>query len=400
MKLEEDDIVLAELDEPSPKSNVNFIEQLLSPRSLQWMMACGSGLLMLGFFVWLWTVGVFENPLVVAITAGTATLSVLAAGILVVRKTRYQLAGQWLTLLGALTLPLNLVLYDVQGLITLSEGGHLWIPAAICCFIYGGIARALRDAKFVYALVAGVVMTGLLLLADQNVNRFWELLPSATFLLSVGWISSFAERFFEVGKGDFSRGKFGLAFQRAGIIVVTIGLSLLLGGYAAAFFGEMPSLVQGQKIWALGLLAASAVGFGVQGLVHQYRKYYLASFALLLATIPVTLDIFAIPITVTSVAILAAGITLAFNAVVAIRRIGKPTEEAEPISELFLANAVLLESGRWPAVRSGSFPDRHALSESRVVAVSRDYLVDDSAVRVDVACRMGDCMERQRIRDE
>ena len=49
-ELNDEDIITAEIaDEPSaPNDNSrrSFIEQLLSPQTLQWMMACGSGLLM------------------------------------------------------------------------------------------------------------------------------------------------------------------------------------------------------------------------------------------------------------------------------------------------------------------------------------------------------------------
>lgn len=38
-----------------------------------------------------------------------------------------------MTLLACLLMPLNLWFYDAQGLITLREGGHLWIPAVVCC---------------------------------------------------------------------------------------------------------------------------------------------------------------------------------------------------------------------------------------------------------------------------
>jgi len=181
-----DEVVVAELESDGsvPDSNQRraFLEVLLSQQTLQWMMACGSGLLVLGLVIWLWSVGIFENPLVVATVAGTATLGLLGFGMLLVQKTRYQLAGKWVTLLGAMALPLNLWLYDAQGLITLTDGGHLWIPAAICCLIYAGVARVLRDAAFVYTLVGGIVMTGMLFLADESIGRFWQWLPPTKFL--------------------------------------------------------------------------------------------------------------------------------------------------------------------------------------------------------------------------
>ncbi len=354
MKPDEHDVVVAELDEShleasNGKPNRNFLEQLLSPQSLQWMMACGSGLLMLGFVVWLWTVGIFENPLVIATSTGVATLSVLGAGISMVRKSRYQLAGRWLTLLGALALPLNLWVYDAQGLITLADGGHLWIPAAICCFIYAGVARVLRDSTFVYTLVGGIVMTGMLFLADQTVGRFWTLMPPATFLLSVGWISVFAERFFVDNDGDFSRKKFGLAFHRSGMLVVIGGLALLFGGYVAALCTPLLldiipafSISHGEKVWALGLIVSSAIGFGVQGLLQKYRSYFVVSSALVLAAIPTALNIFAIPVTVSSVAIFAAALTIAANLMVVVTKSRTTNGPISTASQIMVALLTML----------------------------------------------------------
>ena len=170
-----------------------LIEQILSPQSLQWMMLSGGGLLVVGFVVWLWSIRVFENPLIASGLVGTVTLGLLGGGVAMVRFTRYQLAGRGIALLGAVALPLNLWLYDAQGLITLSDGGHLWIPAALICLIYGAVARVLRDSTFVYALVGGVVMTGMLFLADESIGRLWTLMPPVTFLVTIGWLATFAE---------------------------------------------------------------------------------------------------------------------------------------------------------------------------------------------------------------
>ena len=127
----------------NPAGQMSFLEQVLSPLMLQRMMASGATVLVLGLVGWLWSLGVFDHPIVAATAIGLANLAVIALGIVLVRKTRHQLAGNGVTLLGALALPLNLWLYDAQKLITLSDGGHLWIPAACCCVIYAAIARTL-----------------------------------------------------------------------------------------------------------------------------------------------------------------------------------------------------------------------------------------------------------------
>lgn len=246
-----------------------LLERLLSPESLQKMMILGGGLLVMGFAIWLWKIGIFANPLIVASIVGVTTLGTMLAGIALRKLSRYELAGNGLTMLGALALPLNLWFYDAQELITLADGGHLWVPAAICCGIYAIVGWVVRDSRFVYALVGGIVLTGSLFLADATVARFWYLLPHVTFLVSAGWICCFAERQFPANDGPFSRDRFGLAFHRSGIALLAAGFALLLGGQVlASVSGVIPvvnapllATLQSQKIWAAIILAGSTAGF-------------------------------------------------------------------------------------------------------------------------------------------
>ena len=311
--------------EQAPAPNSGLIEQILSPQALQWMMLSGGGLLVVGLVVWLWSIRVFENPLVASGLVGAVTMGLLSGGVAMVRFSRYQLAGRGIALLGAVALPLNLWLYDAQGLITLSNGGHLWIPAALICLIYGAVARVLRDSTFVYALVGGVVMTGMLFLADESIGRLWALMPPVTFLVVIGWLATFAERLFTDGEGDFSRKNFGLAFHRAGLIVVTAGLTLLLGGHLVAIqsyllFDKLWPLLassQPQKLWAMGIIAGSALGFAVQSKMKQSRLYRGATALMVAWLVPASLNFFAIEITISHAAIAAATIVLLGNVFVA-----------------------------------------------------------------------------------
>ena len=337
--MQPDDIVDAELvDGADPKpmaeptaSQVSFIEQILSPQSLQWMMLSGGGLLVIGFVVWLWSAGVFEHPLAVCGAVGAVTIGLISSGVAMVRFTRHQLAGRGIALLGSIALPLNLWLYDAQGLVTLEQGGHLWIPAALFCLIYAAVARVLRDSTFVYALVGGVVLTGMLFLADRSVGQFWALMPPVTFLVVIGWVSAFAERLFVDDDGDFSRKNFGLAFHRAGLIVVAAGLTLLLGGHLAAvqtywlFDKSWPLIASSQphKLWALIVIAGSALGFAVQSVMHQSRLYRGATAILFWWLVPVTLNFFAIEITLSHAAIATAMTVFCGNLFVA--RLGRRT---------------------------------------------------------------------------
>ena len=301
-----------EPDEPAkPKINGSFVEQLLSPLMLQRMMACGGGVLVLGFVGWLWSIGLFSNPVVVAVLIGAATLSVMGIGMAMVRFTRYQLAGNGLTLLAALAMPLNLWFYSAQGLITIEGGGHLWIPAAICCAIYAFVARVLRNPTFVYTLVGGIVLTGMLFLADQSIGRFWELLPPATLLVVTGWICIYAERLFPKEEGDFSQANFGAAFYRSGVVALVSGLAIVLGGQVSAIIGgelpflQVPRLASDSfhKVWALSLIGGSAIVFAGEFLSRKSKTFLTAAITLSSWAVITILDLVSIQLQLPHVAI-------------------------------------------------------------------------------------------------
>jgi hypothetical protein len=206
------------------------MEILLDPRSIQWLLASGGLLLVLGLVIWLAAAGLFENKVFVASLLGVANAAVLVGGWAMIRFSRYQMAGRALTLLACLAMPLNLWFYDAQNLIPLRvEGSHLWMAALVCCVLYAVSARLLRDPMFVYVFVAGVTMTGLLLLADKSLDRIWEITAPVTLLITLGLIFLHTECVFPAGEGDFSRQRFGLAFFWSGHVVLAAGLLLLLG---------------------------------------------------------------------------------------------------------------------------------------------------------------------------
>src|SRR5262249_6975438 len=127
-------------------------ELLLDPHSIQWLLAAGGALLVIGLVIWLATLRVFANKLVIAVALGAANLVLLLAGWYLILATRYQLAGRALTLLACLVMPLNLWFYHANDLVTLE--GHLWVPALVCCALYAASALVLRDPLFVYVLMA------------------------------------------------------------------------------------------------------------------------------------------------------------------------------------------------------------------------------------------------------
>ncbi|NOZ40740.1 MAG: hypothetical protein GXP24_11015 [Planctomycetes bacterium] len=297
---------------PPPAGRRNWIEVLLDPQTLQGLMLCGAGLLVLGLVVWLWSIGIFENKLVVATCLGVANFSLLAVGVSGARFTRYQTASKAITMLACLVMPLNLWFYDVQGLITLDQGGHLWVPALVCCALYVLVARVLADPLFVKAIVGGVTMTGLLFLADNQVGRLWEIMAPSSFLVVLGMICIHVERAFPPEDGPFSRAKFGRAFFQAGHVVMGLGLAVLLVGRLVGRLYEpfltgwdwisMPAVATqtNLQLLALALALGAAYSYVYSQVVVQAKGRYLTSAVLtLLWSAIILLDLLQIELTAT-----------------------------------------------------------------------------------------------------
>jgi hypothetical protein len=253
----------------TPRRNV--WEILLDPRTIQWLLVFGGALLVIGLVIWLAAIGFFENPLTVAVALGIANAGVLGAGWWVIARTRYQTAGRALTLLACLVMPLNLCFYHAQGLLTF--GDHLWIPALVCCVLYAASALVLRDHLFVYVLLGGIALTGLLILGDMH--KFEEIAAPSALLVLLGLIAIHAERAFPEGEGPFSRQGFGMAFFWSGHALLAGGLLLLLGGHLAGWlyrpFFQFHGVAEPPVIWtdpALQLLSVVLV------LLSTYAYFY------------------------------------------------------------------------------------------------------------------------------
>jgi hypothetical protein len=212
----------------------SMIEILLDPRSIQWLLAFGGALLALGLMIWLIASGIFANKVFGAVLLGGGSVLLLAGGLALVLASRYKLAGRALTLLACLVLPLNLWFYSAQDLISLDSG--LWIPALVICALYALSARVLRDVMFVPVFVLGVTATGLLMLADHNVRKLYEVAAPATLLVIIGVICLHVERVFPDTESPFGRKKFGLAFFWSGQVVLGAGLLLILGAQLGGWF--------------------------------------------------------------------------------------------------------------------------------------------------------------------
>lgn len=255
---------------PSPWRRM--FEALLDPRSIQWMLIFGGGLLVLGLLVWLASLGIFENPIVLAVLFGVGTLALLGGGWWTVLKTRFRIAGQALTFLACVVAPLNLWFYHAQGLITL--GDHLWIGGLVCCLLYVATVYLLRDSLFLYAVEVGVTLAVGLLLMELG----WasDATALALALMSLALVSLHAERAFPAQAETFDRRRFGLPLFWSGHVQLAGALLLLLTTQALgwATLWERPLDWFPWQAWHSGLLEHSAALAVGMWLVAAYAYLY------------------------------------------------------------------------------------------------------------------------------
>lgn len=310
-------------DQQSPTRRQSWIEVLVDPRTLQGLMSCGGGLLVLGLVTWLWAIGVFENKMIVAAGLGVANFGLLALGVSGARYSRYQTGSKAITMLACLVMPLNLWFYDAQGLITLDQGGHLWVPALVCCALYVLVARALADPLFVNAIVGGVTMTGLLLLADHQVDRLWEVMAPSSFLVILGILCIHVERAFPPEEGPFSRKNFGRAFFNAGHVVMGLGLTVLFIGRVVGrlyerFFVHVDWLTLPEistqanlKLIAIALVLGATYSYVYSQIIVQAKRRYVGLALLTTAwAATMVLDVLNVALTVELLMILTASTAL------------------------------------------------------------------------------------------
>jgi hypothetical protein len=227
-----------------------MLEALLDPRSIQWMLTIGGGLCVLGLIVWLVSLGVFEDPRVLAAALGVGTLAILGAGWFVALRTRFRIAGQALTFLGCVVAPLNLWFYHTQNLVTVD--GHLWVGGVVCCLLYAATVWVLRDGIFMYACEAGVTLTILLLLADMG--KITDTTWLSLFFMVFGLMSIHAERCFSpAAESQFPRRRFGLPLFWSGHVQIGASLLILLGSQLLIWLVEPASQLFGFE-WAGNVL--------------------------------------------------------------------------------------------------------------------------------------------------
>jgi hypothetical protein len=247
----------------------SVLEIVLDPRNAQWLLIFGGLLMTVGLVILLWVNNLVHAPLVAALL-GTINLAVLAVGWYLLRKTSHVTAGNGLTLLACLILPLNLWHWHANDLVTVDR--HLWLAALGIAALYAVSAYLVRHENFVVVFMGGVTLTGLLFLADlpPSPARFWEIAAPATLLVVLGLAAIHAERLFPEAEGPFSRRRFGLAFFFSGQALLGAGLLLVFVAqvagdwlYAPVFkrvfvsLHAEPSPIVGELRWLAILLVAA-----------------------------------------------------------------------------------------------------------------------------------------------
>jgi hypothetical protein len=257
----------------------NIIEVLLDPQTIQWLLAGGGALIVLGLVIWLASLGLFENAGFVAVALGLGNGLLLAGGWALLLRTSHQHAGRALTLLACLVMPLNLWFYHTHDLLTLEN--NLWVAALFCCIVYTVSALVLKDSLFVYVLVGGITLTGMLILAQ--IHHFGEILAPTTFLIVLGLICLHAERAFPDIDSSFSRRHFGMAFYWCSVALFASGLLLLL---CAQFFGWVHGQIWPHDIpwdvvnpahlpWTLALVLVGTYAYVYSDLVVRRIGVYI-----------------------------------------------------------------------------------------------------------------------------
>lgn len=223
---------------PQPVEKVDWFTRMLDvvtdPRSIQWMLMLGGGLMVVGIIIWLVSIGILQELLerkeILATLFIGGSLAILGAGWWVTLSTNFKLAGKSLTFLGCVLLPMNLWFLSAQEMVTLQN--HLWVGGLFCTLLYIATVYVLRDPLFLYAVEIGVSLTLVLLLGvyqyEQTSGIYFAINHSILFL-SLGLISIHLERAFRDDPEEtFNREEYGMPLFWSGHVQLAAGLGILL----------------------------------------------------------------------------------------------------------------------------------------------------------------------------
>lgn len=263
------------------------LQRLVDPRVQQNLLTLGGVLFVVGLVIALASSGLFNDPRVAAAGLGMLSVTLLGSGAWVVARTRHSLAGQALTFLGCVVLPLNLWYYAYQGLVAVDQ--HLWVGGVVCVGVYAAIVYLLRRPLFLYAVELGATLTVILLLAQFQAvgNTTWI----GWTLLIVGLVSILSEAIFpnETAQ-EFSRKRYGLPLFAAGHVqlavgLVAMGISHLLPYRVFARMADQYGMTAQESIaWYAGAWALGAVAYLYSSIVKQNRAFIAPAIGCVVAT--------------------------------------------------------------------------------------------------------------------
>ncbi|WP_145358392.1 hypothetical protein [Alienimonas californiensis] len=212
----------------------------LHPRTIRALLGTGGGLVIAGGLVWLVSLGVFDDPRVLASSLIGGCCALLFLGWGLATRTRYRMAGLAAAGLACVTLPLNLWLLHAQHLVEITGG--LWAWAAGCAALQAATVWLLKDRRFLLAVQGGVTLTALLALGQGR--RLDEPLWIAGTLAVLGVLSVEGVRLFPRGKEDDGGPKASdeaAPFARDPFAVPLLwgGAALLTGAAAFAALAEV-----------------------------------------------------------------------------------------------------------------------------------------------------------------
>ena len=152
--------------DPPGRGRPAWVTALTGPHAVDALLVLGGALTIAGGLVWLASLGVFENPRVVAASLIGGSAAALVAGWVTATRTRYVVAGKAVAALACVGLPLNLWFLHAQDLVTVGE--NLWSYAAGCVILHAATVWLLRDGRFLLAVLAGVTLTALLAVGEAG----------------------------------------------------------------------------------------------------------------------------------------------------------------------------------------------------------------------------------------
>jgi len=340
----------------SPGLWAGVLLRLIDPAIQANLLMLGGGLFVIGLVIALASSGLFDDPLVAASGLGALSVALLGSGTWVVARTRHNLAGQALTFLGCVVLPLNLWYYAYQGLVAVDQ--HLWLGGVVCVGVYAAIVYLLRRPLFLYAVELGATLTVVLLLAQFQAvgNTTWI----GWTLLIVALISMLSEAIFpDDDAQEFSRKRYGFPLFAAGHVQLAVGLVAMGIGHLlplhlfARVAYQYGLSAQDNIAWYAGAWALGAVAYLVSSIVTQRRVFVAPAIGCIVATVCELLSLTDWSTSTCTLVIEATGLLMLVTAWVLTLERRRDQSITHPRAMEFFGTDGLLMAGQWITALSG-----------------------------------------------